>query len=95
MKETEMTVPKASTGGGIFIRVNGRRIPARAGDTLLFALHAAGFRVLGKDPVTGMDRGAFCGMGVCFQCRVAVNGVENQRACTTLVSEDMEIVIDA
>jgi len=87
-------MPEASPEKEIFIWVNGQKIPAREGESLLFALHAAGIRVLGKDPVTGQRRGALCGMGVCFQCRVAVNGVENQRACTTLVSENMEIVID-
>ena len=30
-------------------------------------------------------RGVFCGIGVCFDCLVTVNGVANVRACLDLV----------
>jgi predicted molibdopterin-dependent oxidoreductase YjgC len=36
-------------------------------------------------------RGMFCGIGICFDCLVTVNGVANQRACITRVREDMSI----
>jgi predicted molibdopterin-dependent oxidoreductase YjgC len=38
-------------------------------------------------------RGMFCGIGICFDCLVTVNGVTNQRACITRVKEDMSIQI--
>jgi hypothetical protein len=31
----------------------------------------------------GEARGLFCGMGVCFDCLVTVDGADNQRACMT------------
>ena len=36
-------------------------------------------------------RGMFCGIGICFDCLVTVNGVTNRRACVTRVKEDMSI----
>ncbi|MEY2634588.1 MAG: hypothetical protein RIS75_528 [Actinomycetota bacterium] len=30
-------------------------------------------------------RGVFCGIGVCFDCLVTINGVANVRACLDLV----------
>jgi predicted molibdopterin-dependent oxidoreductase YjgC len=39
----------------------------------------------------GASRGVFCGMGVCFDCLVVVNGVPNTRACMTFVEDGMRI----
>lgn len=78
----------------IQIRVNGRSVAAVPGETVLAALTAAGFKALKKSNVNGDARGAFCGMGVCYECLVTVNGVPKQRACMTEVAENMEIVID-
>jgi NADH dehydrogenase/NADH:ubiquinone oxidoreductase subunit G len=33
----------------------------------------------------------FCGIGVCFDCLVVVDGVPNTRACMTWVREGMHI----
>ena len=34
-----------------------------------------------KTSVTGRPRGVFCGIGVCFDCLVTVNGRRDVRAC--------------
>jgi ferredoxin len=34
---------------------------------------------------------AVCGMGVCMQCRVTVDGVPHVRACQTLCRDGMEV----
>ena len=39
----------------------------------------------------GAPRGLYCGMGVCFECLVIVDGVPNTRACMTWVRDGMEI----
>jgi sarcosine oxidase subunit alpha len=57
-------------------------------------LWAAGIRGLRKTAKTGEPRGIFCGMGVCYDCLVTIDGVPNQRACMTLVEDRMEIRID-
>jgi len=45
--------------------------------------------------VNGAPRAPLCGMGVCFECRVSVDGVAHVRACLTPVSEGMQVITDA
>jgi succinate dehydrogenase/fumarate reductase-like Fe-S protein len=40
-------------------------------------------------------RGVYCGMGVCYDCLVTVNGTKNLRACTTQVSPGMKVETSA
>lgn len=40
--------------------------------------------------VTGQPRAAFCGMGICQECRVTVNGLR-RLACQTLCQPGMRI----
>ncbi len=77
------------------LSVNGEEISAYKGETLLAALIAAGYKKLKKSPLKEEPRGALCGMGVCFECIVTVNGVPNIRSCMTEVENNMEIEIDA
>ncbi len=74
--------------------VNGKEVTAFKGETLLAALMASGYKSLKKSPVNGEPRGALCGMGVCFECIVTVNGIPNTRSCMTEVENNMEITID-
>jgi predicted molibdopterin-dependent oxidoreductase YjgC len=72
------------------IDVDGERIPARQGQTIAAALTASGRRVFGRTP-DGSRRGLFCGMGLCFECVVTVDGTTEQRACMTLARPGMRI----
>jgi hypothetical protein len=63
------------------IVVDGRRIPAREGQTIGAALLAADFRALRVTRFGGRPRGLFCGIGMCFDCLVVVNQRRPQRAC--------------
>ena len=74
--------------------VNGKKVQAYRGETLLAALLAAGYKRLKKSPVNHDPRGALCGMGVCFECIVTVNGIPNTRSCMIEVENNMEIEID-
>ncbi len=80
------------TGGEVVrIRVDGRPVDAAAGVSLAAALLNAGvtgFRV----SVTGEPRGPVCGMGICHECRVTVDGVAHRRACLEPVIEGMDVV---
>lgn len=60
----------------------GRRIPITEGATIAAALTAAGELGL-KHSRQGDARGIFCGMGVCQECLVSVDGRPVQRACMT------------
>lgn len=64
------------------IEVNGQLIPARHGQTIAAVLMAAGRRVF-RHTQSSAPRGLFCGMGVCFECLVTVDGIADQRACMT------------
>lgn len=75
----------------IVIRVDGRPVPALEGQSVLAALHAAGIRTLRRSDRRGEPRGALCGMGVCFECRVTVNGRPGVQACMTEVEDGMDI----
>ncbi|WP_214107377.1 (2Fe-2S)-binding protein [Acrocarpospora catenulata] len=65
------------------ISFGGRTIPAAPGQTIAAALYAAGVRSWRTTRFEGRPRGLFCGIGVCFDCLVIVNGTENLRACLT------------
>lgn len=58
--------------------------------TAVFASDAQTFR----QSVSGESRFPLCGMGVCYECRVSINGVKHQRSCQTLVEEGMEVETD-
>jgi sarcosine oxidase subunit alpha len=77
----------------VTIQVNGRAVAAVPGETVMAALTAAGFKALKKSNVRGEARGPFCGMGVCYECLVTINGVPKQRSCMTEVEANMEILI--
>lgn len=42
--------------------------------------------------VHGQARAAFCGMGICFECRVQIDGVAQQRACMVPVRDGMQVI---
>ena len=72
------------------IDIDGQPIPVQRGQTIAAALIASGRRTLRRTQ-SGAPRGIFCGMGVCFDCLVTVNGVAGQRACTTLAEPGMQV----
>lgn len=61
----------------------GETLSARPGQSLAAALTDAGQRVF-RYTAKGSPRGVFCGMGVCQDCLLTVDGQPNQRACMTL-----------
>lgn len=91
---SDLRIASAPRGAKITIVVNGRTCAAFEGETVHAALLAAGYRLLRKTAKSGQPRGIFCGMGVCYDCLVTINGVPNQRACMTLVEDRMEIKVD-
>lgn len=60
---------------------DGHRLPAVPGQSIAAALWAAGILSWRTTRVNGRPRGAFCGIGSCFDCLATVNGRPNQRAC--------------
>ncbi len=60
---------------------DGRAVPFVDGQTVGAALWAAGVRSWRRTRFAGRPRGLFCGIGVCFDCLVEVDGRPDQRAC--------------
>ena len=64
------------------MNVDGRAVIAHPGETIAAALAAAGMRTLRNSPVLHQPRGLYCGMGLCHECMVTVDGRPNLRSCT-------------
>ncbi|HEY8458505.1 MAG TPA: (2Fe-2S)-binding protein [Actinopolymorphaceae bacterium] len=62
------------------ITVDGEPVAVKEGQTVAAALLAAGRRGW-RTTRSGRPRGLFCGIGVCFDCLVTVNGRSAVRAC--------------
>ncbi len=55
------------------------------------ALLAANQRALRKTRFNNNERGVFCGIGVCFDCLVVIDGITNQRACLIEARQGMKV----
>lgn len=79
--------------GKIVIRVDGRDIETEEGVTVAAALVSEGIWGFRRSP-RGELRGPLCAMGVCFECRVAIDGEAQCRACMVTCRPEMEIATD-
>jgi len=77
-------------GPAVQIEVDGEPVQAFEGESIAAALLASGRRILRYTP-DGSPRGIFCGMGVCFDCVVEVDGDPSVRSCITPVRAGMKI----
>ena len=68
----------------------GRSVPAGPSDSIASALVAAG-ELACREAAPGDRRGVFCGMGVCQECLVRVDGADGIRACATPVRDGMAV----
>lgn len=78
----------------ITLRVNQREIEAYRGESVLAALLAAGFWSLSRSAVRGECRGPLCGTGICYDCRVTIDGRPHQRACLVEAAPGMEVAVE-
>jgi hypothetical protein len=81
MRRDPVELVGAEPGQPYRIEFDGRSIPALPGQTIAAALWAEGVLAWRTTRVGGRPRGAFCGIGVCFDCLATVNGRPNQRTC--------------
>lgn len=80
---------RLGTATSVDFTFDGKPFQAMAGQTIAAALLAQGERVLRHTSRRHEPRGLFCGMGVCFDCLVQVDGKPNVRACQTSVAQGM------
>jgi predicted molibdopterin-dependent oxidoreductase YjgC len=82
--------PELERGPRVEIVLDGQRVAAYEGETVAAVLLAQG-EIATRTTVKGEPRGIFCGMGVCFDCLVVVDGVPNTRACMTWVRDGLDV----
>ena len=69
----------------------GQPIQAYPGETVGAALMTAGITTFRTTRRGGRPRGLFCGIGICFDCLVVVEGRLNQRACLTPATPGLQV----
>lgn len=72
------------------ILFDGRPIPARDGRSVAETLLENGIETFRRTR-SGEPRGPFCNMGICFECRMVIDGRPNSRACMTPVRPGMRV----
>ena len=77
----------------IRLTVNGTEVSVPAGTTVAAAILLAG-ETMFRRSVRGDPRGPLCGMGICFECRVTIDGEPHCRSCQTLCRPGMEVRTD-
>ena len=77
------------------ITVDGTVLEVPAGATLAAALIAAGKTTLRTSPRLGQPRGLYCGMGICFECLLRIDGKAQLRSCLVEVRDGMVVETDA
>lgn len=70
---------------------DGREIPLGPGQSVGAALMSAGIRSWRTTRKNGRPRGLFCGIGICYDCLITIDGVPNQRACLTPAEPGMQV----
>ncbi|HXD38124.1 2Fe-2S iron-sulfur cluster-binding protein [Rhodanobacter sp. UC4450_H17] len=78
--------------GQVQLVIDGGTFRVRAGISVAAALAVAA-RPFRRSP-NGQPRAPLCGMGVCFECRVRIDGVAQQRACMVPVRDGMTVDSD-
>ncbi|MFZ0272518.1 MAG: (2Fe-2S)-binding protein [Acidobacteriaceae bacterium] len=66
----------------ISLTVNGAVVTVAPGTTVAAAIATMGGGT--RTSVTGEVRGPLCGMGICFECSVTIDGVAHRRSCQIL-----------
>jgi predicted molibdopterin-dependent oxidoreductase YjgC len=73
------------------LSINGKAVQVGQGTTVAAAVMIAGDTAF-RTSVTGEPRGPLCGMGICFECRVTINGQAHARSCQIVCEDGMKVV---
>jgi aerobic-type carbon monoxide dehydrogenase small subunit (CoxS/CutS family) len=64
------------------IEVDGKSMKARSGQTIAEVL-ISNAKLTFRKTRNNASRGVYCNMGICYECRMIVNGRPNVRTCIT------------
>lgn len=73
--------------------VNGVAVTMPAGSMVAAAILKSGTSAF-RSSVLGEPRGPLCGMGICFECRVTIDGEAHCRSCQTICRNGMDVRTD-
>jgi D-hydroxyproline dehydrogenase subunit gamma len=76
----------------VTITVNGAPVVVPSGATVAVAIMMAGQAC--RISVSGEPRGPLCGMGICYECRVAIDGTPHARSCQVLCEHGMDVATE-
>jgi sarcosine oxidase subunit alpha len=74
------------------VRVNDKMVEVPEGTSAAVAAFTAGVKC--RTSTSGQPRAPLCGMGICFECRMVINGTAHVRSCQVLCAPGMEIATD-
>jgi hypothetical protein len=70
--------------------VNGVAISVKEGTTVASAVLIAGESAF-RCSVSGEPRGPLCGMGICYECRITIDGEPHARSCQIVCRPGMQV----
>lgn len=70
---------------------NGEAFTCESGQSIAAALIAADNLELRRTRFESEPRSIFCGIGICFDCVVVIDGVSNQRSCLIEAKPGMKV----
>ncbi len=73
------------------LKINGTTVRVPRGSTVAAAVVLAG-RCGFRRSVTGELRAPLCGMGICYECRVTINGIAHCKSCQIVCEDAMEVI---
>ena len=77
----------------VTVLVNGVSVTMPIRSTVAAAILKTGVTAF-RHSATGEPRGPVCGMGICFECRVTIDGEEHCRSCQTVCKDGMDVRTD-
>lgn len=80
----------SSPRGEIQASFEGEPLTCAPGASVAAALIATGKNAW-RETRGGASRGLFCGIGVCFDCLVEIDGESGQRACMIPLADGMDV----
>jgi D-hydroxyproline dehydrogenase subunit gamma len=92
LKHDDCRLPAYERGAEIKLVLDGLPLACYEGETVAAALLASGLRRFRVAP-DGTPRGPYCGIGLCFDCLMEIEGQPGVRACQTPVRDGMKVAI--
>jgi predicted molibdopterin-dependent oxidoreductase YjgC len=77
----------------VTLKINGHEVSVLKGTTVAGAIMTTGSMRFRRS-VNGEPRGPLCGMGICYECRVTIDGHPHSKSCQLLCRDGMDVRSD-